>query len=424
MEKKRIFYGWWIVLGCLLIVATIIPPTAALSSVFTLPMTKDLDISRTLFSFRGLLTAAVGIVLSPIVGKKMMKGNMRLIHMISIIGYCLSLAATALVQNAIQLYIVSIFIGIFIIFSTIIPVSIYITNWFMDKRGLAMSVAMAGIGVGGFALSPILTYFLTQYNWRIAYIGLAVIIFVISFPMAAFVLYRSPKDKGLTPLGYERMMKLKAEEENRKEDDKIIEPAIKERKIKISVKDSKNKPFFIFLAIGLILNGFINAGFLSQVPPALEEMHGPIIRASIMMIYSLVGIFGKIFFGWLDDKFGIVFSSIFGCVTFGLSFVCLLFGEYMTALYLLAVVYGLSTPIATVSPPLLTSAIYNSESYPEAYGILNSTSQIGTALGSVFMSIVFDMTQSYTLIWFILLAGTILTLFLWLLAIKNSRKYC
>ncbi|MFR0960701.1 MAG: hypothetical protein ACLSGB_01040 [Dorea sp.] len=33
-----------------------------------------------------------------------------------------------------------------------------ITNWFAKKRGLAMSIAMAGIGVGGTIFSPVSNY--------------------------------------------------------------------------------------------------------------------------------------------------------------------------------------------------------------------------------------------------------------------------
>lgn len=41
--------------------------------------------------------------------------------------------------------------------SAFIPMTILIARWFNDKRGIATSIAMTGIGIGGFILSPLLT---------------------------------------------------------------------------------------------------------------------------------------------------------------------------------------------------------------------------------------------------------------------------
>ncbi|MFQ9287091.1 MAG: hypothetical protein ACLR3X_02700 [Intestinibacter bartlettii] len=37
----------------------------------------------------------------------------------------------------------------------------------------------------------------------------------------------------------------------------------------------------------------------------------------VISLYSLVGIFGKIFIGWINDKFGVVVSATYGCIMFG-----------------------------------------------------------------------------------------------------------
>ena len=58
----------------------------------------------------------------------------------------------------------------------------------------------------------------------------------------------------------------------------------------VSTAEALKKPFFILLTLGIIFNGLINTGFLGQFPPALEELHGPVIAATIISLYSLVGI--------------------------------------------------------------------------------------------------------------------------------------
>ena len=64
-----------------------------------------------------------------------------------------------------------------------------------------MSIAMAGIGVGGTIFSPIITTLLEYYGWRHTYQIMALIILVLAFPAAFFLLRKSPQDMGLLPYG-------------------------------------------------------------------------------------------------------------------------------------------------------------------------------------------------------------------------------
>mgnify|MGYP000166999261 FL=1 len=71
----------------------------------------------------------------------------------------------------------------------------------------------------------------------------------------------------------------------------------------------------------MLCNGLINTGALGHFPPAIEEMHGPQVQALIISMYSLIGNFrGKIVLGWLNDRYGVVVSTAFGCITFAVSF--------------------------------------------------------------------------------------------------------
>ncbi len=145
----------------------------------------------------------------------------------------------------------------------------------------------------------------------------------------------------------------------------------------LSVKESRTKLFFILFIFGMLCNGLINTGSLGHFPPAIEELQGPQVQALIISMYSMIGIFGKLVLGWLNDRFGVVASTAFGCITFALSFIFILFGQNISMLYIMAFLFGLGDAIGTVTPPLITSAIFGAEKYGEAYGIANSFTQIG-----------------------------------------------
>ena len=201
MERKKIYYGWFVVFGCLMITCTMVPPIMALSNKFLIQVTGELQISRSAFTLANTILQGLGIFLSPVVSARLARGNMKRIQTVSIIGFVLSYASFSLATNVIHLYISSFFTGIFFLNASLIPVSMMITNWFVKKRGLAMSIAMAGIGVGGTIFSPVITWLLGAYGWRSTYRIMALIILVLALPAALFILRKRPEDMGLLPYG-------------------------------------------------------------------------------------------------------------------------------------------------------------------------------------------------------------------------------
>ena len=184
-KNSKIFYGWWVVLGCVLITTTMVPPIMSLSNKFLIQVTTEMNISRGAFTLANTIVQGLGIFISPIVSKNLAKGNMRKIQSISIIGFVLAYASYSLAKSPIHLYMSSFFVGLFYLNSTLIPVSMMVTNWFVEKRGIAMSVTMAGIGLGGTIFSPIVTNLLQNYGWRHTYLIMAGIILVVALPAAS-----------------------------------------------------------------------------------------------------------------------------------------------------------------------------------------------------------------------------------------------
>lgn len=259
-KNSKIFYGWWVVLGCVLITTTMVPPIMSLSNKFLIQVTTEMNISRGVFTLANTIVQGLGIFISPIVSKNLAKGNMRKIQSISIIGFVLAYASYSLAKSPIHLYMSSFFVGLFYLNSTLIPVSMMVTNWFVEKRGIAMSVTMAGIGLGGTIFSPIVTNLLQNYGWRHTYL-------------------------------------------------------------------------------------------------------------------------------------------------------------------IMAVVFGFGNAIGTVIPPLVTSEVFGMEKYPEAYGMVNSATQVGLSLGSLLVASMYDLNGSYTLAWMLLLVLTAVTLFSWVGSCIVAKGY-
>ena len=65
MERKKIYYGWFVVFGCLMITCTMVPPIMALSNKFLIQVTGELQISRSAFTLANTILQGLGIFLSP-----------------------------------------------------------------------------------------------------------------------------------------------------------------------------------------------------------------------------------------------------------------------------------------------------------------------------------------------------------------------
>ena len=411
MTNKKLFYGWVVVAGCILITMTMVPPIMALSGKYLLYVTTDLNISRSAFTLANTVLQSLGIFLSPVVSKRLAEGNLRRIQTLSVLGYCASYFSYSLATRPLHLYISAFALGIFYLNATLIPVSMVVTNWFSKHRGLAMSLAMAGIGVGGTVFSPLLTFLLENYGWRSAYRMMSLVILGLALPAALFLIRKKPEDMGLRPLGADDGP---TGGQNKAKPDAGLQ---------IPFEQARLRPFFWLLLAGMLTNGLINAGALGHFPPAIQESHGAVIQATVISLYSSISIGGKLLLGWINDRFGVVVSTTYACVLFGLSFVFLLFpGQSAVPLYAMALVFGLGNAIGTVTPPLITAQVFGKEQYSRAYGVANSFSQVGLSLGSLAVASVYDAAGSYRPAWFLLLALTGVTLACWVGSVVLARR--
>ena len=74
---KKIFYGWWIVIACTLIMGTIFPLIHACLSLFIVPVTEDFGISRSTFSVFTLIASTTVMFFAPMAGKLLATRNIK-----------------------------------------------------------------------------------------------------------------------------------------------------------------------------------------------------------------------------------------------------------------------------------------------------------------------------------------------------------
>ena len=406
-------YAWVILIVAMMVLGVYVPVVNSLSNTWQIAVTEDLGFSRTAFSFTGTITQAVGIFLGPVVSVFLTKYNFKRIWTAAAIAFAAAVFGYSLAQNQYQFYALGLVVGPAYITTAQIPMMMLINNWFSDKKGLATSIAVSGISAGGALLSPLVNGLIANVGWRMSYRVYAMIILALAVVFGVFLIYLKPEDKGMKPYGYKESDDLPADP---------TKDTNKSLNVGLSIAASMSCSFFIFLLLGSVMNGLANGASL-QFPPALQEAAGFQTAGTVVSIYLLLGVFGKLLLGRIADKYGIYHALFFGASTLALSFVAMLFAPFAWGPWLVAVVFGFGLALGSVLPPLVTASIYGRAMYGEAYGFVQSSTQVGAAFGPLLVSYIFDTSGSYHIAWIINIGFALLTGLLWLLAHKNAEPF-
>ena len=409
MNKKKIFYGWFIVAGCVMIMALGYAPLVSCASLFIKPITEDLGIARSAYTLVNTISTLLGVFLAPLAGKLMSSRHMHKILITCIAGVSISYGMFSVATSLPVFYLIAVFVGVFAAGSTMIPISVVITNWFQKQRGLATSIAMAGSGIGGAILSPVIGRLITSYGWRHTYIVIAAVMFCVLVPVAVFIIRQKPADKGLQPYGYGEGASAK----------KTVAAA----EWNVTLKELKGQPLFWAFIAGVTLISLTGA-IISHIPSAVMDAgYSTAKAASITSIYMAIAVPGKLLLGHIFDKYGSKAGILFGNTAFFLSVTALLFISAEPMLYLMAVLFGFGTCIGTVSVSVLTSKLFGSKNYAETFGFVSMFSNAGFAFGVPLIAVVYDVTGTYKIAWILVAVLALLMTALLLYSAAQCRKH-
>lgn len=404
--KGGFFYGWLIVAISTLMMATMFTLMLTCMSLFVVPVTEDLGISRTAFAGISTIASILGMVLSPIAGKLLAKNNIRLLMTGSLVVCILSYTCFSFAQAAWHLYVCAFGVGAGFSFCMTVPMSILITRWFVKSRSLAMSITFAGSSIGAMLLSPVITAMIGAMGWRASFRTLGIVMLLVLVPLVFFIIRSSPEEKGLKPLGM-------AEAE-------ATQGAAAQ--VGIPLGTLRKSPVFWVFVVGVVL-ALLTIGSLYHMPAHAVGIGFSAEQAALFVsIYSMIGIAGKLLMGSVFDKYGTKAGILLGTVSMALLFVFLLIARTFPVLLVAALFYGLGSALGTIFPATLTARLFGTKYFGETFGLVNAFSSLSMALNNPIMAASYDMTGSYTVAWIGgIVAAALAALFL-LSSTRGSHK--
>ena len=417
--KTRSFYYGWVIVGLALVSMGFWAGLRSSFAIFYVALLDEFSWSRGGAAGVQSMAYIVYVFLAPVAGWLIDRFGPRRVILPGTMLLAAGLALSANTNSLFQFYLwYGGVAGCGITFISITAYSPILANWFERKRGIASGIAASGMGLGTFLLVPLTQYMISLWGWRLSFVALGVIVFVILFPTTLFFLRPKPQELGLLPDGSTHG------ERGEGKGSEVVDPAWAETDwtLRQALKTGRYWALmaFAFLVItGIYLMIIHCVRFL--VDKGLEKM-------SAAFILALVGILSspsRIFWGWLSDRIGREKTFMVGAffVTLAAFFLILIDQTGKTGLaYGFAVSLGLGWGVSAPMFLSISADLFQGRQFGLIYGVLECVIGGGCALGSWAAGFIFDQTQSYQWAFILSAAGSLLSIvFVWFAAPRKVR---
>lgn len=408
MGNGKVFYGWWIVIGCFFIMAATAGIAMNSFPVAYKPLADTFGFKMADISATTSLMAVSAMLIAIVIGKLMETINIRILMTVCGIIYAAGFMMFAWSKTLTHFYICSVLIGIGAAGTYLIPISVLITNWFEEKRGLALAIAVTGGGVGGMVFGPLMTFLILHYGLSETFLTFGIIAAVFILPVTLFIVRLHPGDVGLTTFG-----NTGAQEE---------ELAVSEPGLTLS-EAAKSLSFWL-LCIVVLLNGLSIMGVQQHIPSYFENIgYSAAFASGIFAAVNGILVLGKLGFGVVQDKFGTKTSMLILYSTPIIANLLLFAAKIKVFAFLFALFSGASAVFMTLPIALWTAEILGKKDFPIIFSIMNICLTLGVACGAPLTGHIFDVSHSYLPAWTLYLVIYVISMILALIAYAKRRPF-
>jgi MFS family permease len=418
-QRLPFYYGWVIVTVAFVTMAVGVTARTAFSLLMP-PLIEefhwDRGVAAGAFSFGFLVSA----FLSPIVGRVI---DLRGPRMIIMCGVILTASGLLLAPNITRPWHLYVTLGVLVgggaNMMTYTVHSQFLPNWFVARRGLAISIAFAGAGIGAIVLLPWLQSIIIADGWRASCtaIGLLVL-FAVAPPN--FLVRKKPEDLGLVPDGGAPA----ATGAEPKKRSNVVDPVWASTEWTLS-RAARTARFW-WIVVGYFCA--LAAWYAVQVHHTkyLTEIgYAPLVAAWALGAVSVVGIPGQIILGALSDRIGREWIWTAACAGFAVCYAILIAMEHAPSTALLyAMVFAqgfFGYGLTSVMGPIVAE-IFEGPHFGSIFGMISVALICGGAAGPWFAGAIHDATGSYRLAFLLIIAGcAVSAAAIWIAAPRKVR---
>ena len=375
--NRNVFYGWWIVAYCFAMYFVVLGFNATLA-LFQIPMAEGLGVERTAISVIPMIIGITVLVFSMIYGAISSRFGIRplIIFGTAVVGVGYLIMSRT--DSIYVMYACAVGIGMAYAFTTTIPLTAIISNWFIERRGMVIGIVFAASGVGGMVFNPLIGGLIDSMGWEMAIMIQGIIVLAIGMP-AALLIVEKPEQRNLKALG--------------QGEDHSSETEVHG----LEASEVYGSISYWLTAVGVFIMGICIQTILYNAPAYFNEIGLTSLRISQIMGATFgVNALMKIVYGRINDRAGVITVLAIIIVTYFTGISALLMLPVAMVQWAFPVLCGSALVLLSVPLPLFIQRLFGEKSYSVVMGPIIAALALGTAVGPVIGSAVYDATSSYS----------------------------
>ena len=394
----KIFFGWWTVLTSGILNLWGYGYYAYGFSALFKPLASELGFSRAVTSAAASIGRLEGGIEAPLSGWVSDRFGPKFIVLagISIIGLGLILMNS--IDSLWAYYVVwGVMVGTGCNIALSIPLDTAITNWFVKKRGIALSIKWLFSGLSGVLVLPLIAWLITVQGWRTTCVIGGVVMLLIGLPLVWFcVKQRRPEYYGLLPDG------TSVEEETTDADqliDRGVEYAAEIQEVEFTLRQAMRTPAYWIIVAAYIPIGLVQGAINIHLIPLLTDFGiDPIKAAGMMAIMVGASIPSRLLGGFLADRVNIGqlrFLMGGALLLQAAGFTLFWLNQTVVMIYIFLILYGFGFGADISLTPLMRARYFGRKAFGSIHGFsMMIITPIGIA-APIYAGWVYDTTGSY-----------------------------
>lgn len=342
----------------------------------------DIAIAYTLMCYT--LAAA-----SPIAGLAVDRFGIRRVLLPSIVLFSIAYAMLATVDGAIShYYLLYVMLAIFGAGTAPPTYAQLLVLWFDRRRGLALGLGLAGVGIGTTLLPFYMQSCIDRFGYRGGYVATAALALAASFPLAYFFLHEPRSFAPNRPYGHSTT-----------------------EIFGFDMKQCLRQRVFWQMLVAFVLLGLFTSGLITQLVPLLVDRGmSAKVAASALSLLGFTMIIGRVVTGFLLDRIFAPFV-VGACVVIAIVGVALLWADASEwSAFLATILVGFAVGAELDFMSYLVSRYQGLRAYGQVYGFMYGVFILGSGVGPLVMGYAQQQAGRYDAGLRVLLFGTLVAL--------------
>ena len=334
------------------------------------PMAEEFDASRSSISIAYAVTTA-GFGLGGIMmGRWSDRVGVMIPAMTGSIALAVGFIMAGYAATLWQLYLAQgIFIGLLGNSAVFAPLVADTTHWFNRRRGMAVAIVISGNYLAGVVWPPIVQHFIDAAGWRQTFIGIGIFCLCAMLPLCLLLYRRAPHLADATRAAS-----------------------------KFPARPLAMAPNALHCILCVAGIGCCVAMAVPQahIVAHASDLGHPAARGAEMLALMLgAGVVSRLIFGAVSDRIGGLKTLLVGSALQALMLAIFAFAEGLTALYLTAILFGLSQGGIVPAYTIIIRTFFAPAEAGWRIGTTLFFTLFGMAIGGWIAGLFYDLTGSY-----------------------------